>query len=261
MDKHSEKFKIRLGLFIAVGLLLFALAVFFIGQQKNLFNPVFILNTTFNNVSGLQVGNNVRYLGINVGTITEIKIDSDTSVMVQMQIRKEIQQHIKADSKAQIGSEGLIGDRLLIITPGSESNSAVANKQVLGSSEPVETDEIIASLAITAGNAEMISEELSEIIININQGEGTLGRLINDESIAENLNQTIKNLKSSSKGLDENMEAAKSNFLLKGYFNKKEKAAQKKKDDLAKKLKKKKEQKEKEAKKAEEAKEKSNNDK
>jgi len=261
MDKHSEKFKIRLGLFIAVGLLLFALAVFFIGQQKNLFNPVFVLNTTFYNVSGLQVGNNVRYLGINVGTITEIKIDSDTSVMVQMQIRKEIQQHIKADSKAQIGSEGLIGDRLLIITPGSESNSAVANKQVLGSSEPVETDEIVASLAITAGNAEIISEELSEIIININQGEGTLGRLINDESIAENLNQTIKNLKSSSKGLDENMEAAKSNFLLKGYFNKKEKAAQKKKDDLAKKLKKKKEQKEKEAKKAEEAKEKSNNDK
>ena len=259
MDKHSEKFKVRLGLFIAVGLLLFALAVFFIGQQKNLFNPVFVLNTTFSNVSGLQVGNNVRYLGINVGTITDIKIANDSSVMVQMQIRKEIQQHIKADSKAQIGSEGLIGDRLLIITPGTDSNTVVAKRQVVSSTEPIETDEIIASLAITAGNAEIISEELSEIIININQGEGTLGRLINDESIAENLNQTIKNLKSSSKGLDENMEAAKSNFLLKGYFNKKEKAAQKKKDDLAKKLKKEKEQKEKDAKKAIEAKEKKDN--
>lgn len=261
MDKHSEKFKIRLGLFIAVGFILFALAVFFIGQQKNLFNPIFTLNTTFNNVSGLQVGNNVRYLGINVGTITDINISSDTSVLVQMQIRKEIQQYIKADSKAQIGSEGLIGDRLLIITPGTETNSTVANRQVLPSVEPIETDEIIASLSITAGNAEIISEELSEIIMNINNGEGTLGRLINDESIAENINQTIKNLKSSSKGLDENMEAAKSNFLLKGYFNKKEKAAQKKKDDLAKKLKKEKEEKEKEEKKVIESKEKANNNK
>ncbi len=96
---------------------------------------------------------------------------------------------------------------------------------MLASMEPVETDAIMASLQVTAGNAEIISAQLAEIIFNINSGKGTLGRLIQDTTIAENLSETMYNLKTSSKGLDENMEAAKHNFLLRGYFNKKEKAA------------------------------------
>jgi phospholipid/cholesterol/gamma-HCH transport system substrate-binding protein len=85
----------------------------------------------------------------------------------------------------------------------------------------------MASLQITAGNAEIVSQQLAEIMLKINSGNGTLGRLIQDSTIAENINQTIVNLKKSSKGLDENMNAAKENFLLKGYFNKKQKAAAK----------------------------------
>ena len=97
--------------------------------------------------------------------------------------------------------------------------------QQLTSKEPVETDAIMASLQVTAGNAEIITQQLAEIMTKINSGEGTLGRLIQDTTIAKNLNQTIVNLKESSKGLGENMEAAKHNFLLRGYFKKKEKAA------------------------------------
>ncbi len=88
----------------------------------------------------------------------------------------------------------------------------------------------MSSLRISAGNAEIITEQLAEIMYKINSGNGTLGRLIQDSTIAENINQTIVNLKKSSKGLDENMEAAKHNFLLKGYFNKKDKAAAKLKE-------------------------------
>src|SRR5690606_3362092 len=103
--------------------------------------------------------------------------------------------------------------------------------QLIASDEPVETDAIIASLQITADNAALASDELNEILFKINNGEGTLGRLINDESIAKNIDQTIENLKSGTRGLDENMEAAKSNFLLRGYYKKKEKAAEKKRKE------------------------------
>ena len=225
METHTQKFKIRLGLFIAGGLAFFIIAIFLIGKQKNLFNPVFELTTTFFNVSGLQVGNNVRLTGINVGTVDNIIIINDSTVKVDMLIKKEVRQFIKSDCIVAIGSEGLIGDRLLVITRGSSDAPVVTEGQYLASAEPVETDAIMASLQVTAGNAEIISFQLAEIMFKVNNGNGTLGRLIQDSTIAENLSETMYNLKTSSKGLDENMEAAKHNFLLKGYFNKKEKAA------------------------------------
>lgn len=232
MDTHTPKFKIRLGLFIAGGMALFLFTIFIIGRQKNLFNPVFRLTTTFYSISGLQVGNNIRFSGITVGTVDNINIINDSTVRVDMLIKKDVQQFIKADCEAAIGSEGIIGDRVLIISQGSRNAPIVKDGQQLVSNEPVETDAIMASLQVSAGNAEIITEQLAEIMVNINNGNGTLGRLIHDSTIAENINQTIVNLKKSTKGLDENMEAAKHNFLLKGYFNKKDKAAAKlKKED------------------------------
>ncbi|MBV5315171.1 MAG: MCE family protein [Prolixibacteraceae bacterium] len=231
MDTHTPQFKVRLGLFVAGGLALFVLAIFIIGKQKNLFDPVFKLTTTFYNVSGLQVGNNIRFSGITIGTVDNILIINDSTVKVDMLIRKEVKQFIKSDSEVAVGSEGLIGDRLLIISQGSFEAPLVREGEQLGSVEPVETDAIMLSLKVTAENAEVITQELAEIMVKINGGEGTLGRLIQDTTIARNIDQTIINLKKSSKGLDENMEAAKHNFLLKGFFNKKARAAEKKAEE------------------------------
>jgi len=301
MDNHSQNFKIRLGLFVLVGLALFVIAIFIIGKQKNMFNPVFKLSTTFYNVSGLQVGNNVRFSGINVGTVDRISIINGSTVMVDMLIRKEIKQFIKSDCKVAVGSEGLIGDRLLIISQGSTDAPLAEDDKLLSSTEPVETDAIIASLQVSATHAEVITQQLAEVMLKINNGRGTLGRLIHDTIIAENINQTIgnfqnsssemketmaatkddiaaimqsvqatadnaqvstkqleeimvnmnsgngtlgrlirdtstsqnidttlMNLKNSSRGLDENMEALKHNFLLRGYFKKKAKEAERK---------------------------------
>ena len=227
MDTHTQKFKIRLGLFIAGGLALFVLAIFIIGKQKNLFNPVFKLTSTFYNVSGLQVGNNIRFSGINVGTVDKITIINDSTVRVDMLVKKEVKQFIKSDCEVAIGSEGLIGDRLLIITQGSADAGLAKEGAELSSAEPVETDAIMASLQVTAGNAEIISQQLAEIMVKINNGNGTIGRLIQDSTFAENMSQTLLNLKKSTKGLDENMQAAQHNILLRGYFNKKQKAAEK----------------------------------
>jgi phospholipid/cholesterol/gamma-HCH transport system substrate-binding protein len=231
METHTEKFKIRLGLFVVVGLTLFVFAIFIIGKQKNLFNPVYSLNSTFYNVSGLQVGNNIRFSGINVGTVDNIRIVNDSTVKVTMMIKKEVQKFIKTDCEVAIGSEGLMGDRVINITQGSAEAPQAVSGQQLESKEPVETDAIMASLKVTAGNVEIITQQLAEVMIKINGGNGTLGKLIQDTTIAENLNQTIVNLKKSSKGLGENMEAAKHNFLFRGYFKKKEKAAEQKAED------------------------------
>jgi len=233
MDTSSSRFKVRLGLFVAGGFVLFLIGIFLIGRQKNLFNPVFKISTNFFNVSGLEVGNNIRFSGINVGTVGSIIILNDSTVQVDMIIKKNVQQFIKTDCQVAIGSEGIIGDRILIITQGSSTVQSVKDAQFLSSIEPTETDAIIASLYITSGNLEIISGQLAEIMVKVNNGNGTLGRLIQDSTISENINQMIINLRKSSKGLDENMEAAKSNFLLRGFYKKKEKEAEQlKKDNL-----------------------------
>jgi len=231
MDTHSQKFKIRLGLFIAGGLALFVFAIFIIGKQKNLFNPVFKLTTTFYNVSGLQVGNNIRFSGINVGIVDNIRIINDSTVKVDMLIKKDVRKFMKTDCEVIIGSEGLIGDKLLIITQGSTDAPIVKEGQQLISTEPVELDAIMASLQVTAGYAEIISQQLAEIMFNINSGNGTLGRLIRDTTMAANFSETMVNIKKSSKGLEENMEAAKHNFLLRGFFRKKAEAEALKKQE------------------------------
>jgi phospholipid/cholesterol/gamma-HCH transport system substrate-binding protein len=230
MDMHTQKFKVRLGLFIAGGFVLFVIAIFLIGREKNLFNPVFKLTATFYNVSGLQVGSNIRFSGINVGTVDNIVITNDTTVRVDMLIRKEVQRFIKADCIAGIGSSGLIGDRVLIITQGRSDADLPKDGQQIASKEPIELDAIMASLHVTAKNAEIISSQAAEIVTKINSGNGTLGRLIQDSTIAENISQAIVSIKKSSKGLNENMNAAQHNILLRGYFRKRENAAQNVKD-------------------------------
>lgn len=213
MDTHTEKYKVRLGLFIAVGILLFTLAIFFIGKQQNLFNPVFELSANFYNVSGLQIGNNIRFSGINVGIVDNITIINDSTVKVDMLVRKNVQQFIKADSEAGIGSEGIIGDRVLIITQGTNDSPIARDGQHIKSKEPVETDAIMKSLQSTAVNAEVITLQLAEMMIQINSGKGTLGRLIQDSTIAENINQTIGNFKKGSEGLDHTIEVTKKNVF------------------------------------------------
>lgn len=231
--EKSNNYKIRLGMFIIVGLLLFFTAIFLIGRQQNLFDPTFRLLSDFKNVSGLQVGNTVRFSGINVGTVENISIVNDTTVRVEMFVKKDVQKFVRTDSRISIGSEGVIGDRVLTISAGSPSAKTVADGQKLASNEPTETDAIIESLAVTADNAAVASGEISEMLTNINSGNGTLGRLIRDTIMAKNIDKTIVNLRTSSKKLDQNMEAAKHNFLLRGYFKKQ--AKKKKEQEEAKK--------------------------
>jgi phospholipid/cholesterol/gamma-HCH transport system substrate-binding protein len=219
----STNSKIRLGIFILTAVLLFVAAVFYIGKKKNLFTATFNLHGVFRNVSGLQVGNNVRFAGITVGTIGNIVILSDTSVQVDMLIENETKKFIKKDSYASIGSEGLMGDRVVNITQGTFASPSINENDHIQTIEPPETDAILASLQATGENAEFVTSQLAEIFYKINQGDGVLGRLIQDSAFAGNLTETIDNLKKGTEGFSQNMEAAKHSILLRGFYKKKEK--------------------------------------
>lgn len=233
MEKSSA-FKLRLGLFVILGFVLFVAAIFFIGRQNNLFNATFSLYSDFNDVSGLQVGNNVRFSGINVGTVESINILNDTSVRVHMRLQRDVQRFIKKDSRASIGSEGLIGDRIIIISQGALDEESVADGFRLASENPVSTEKILANLQTTGENAAVITDQLAEIMYKINNGNGTLSRLLADSGIAQSLSKTMENLETGSKEFNETLEAAQHSILLRGYFNRKEKERQEKERALKK---------------------------
>lgn len=234
----------KLGMFVIIGLVLFFGAVYFIGKQQNMFGSTFQLRSKFKTVSGLKIGNNVRFSGINVGTVSEIELITDTSVVVVLIMQKEVQKFIKMDAVASIGSDGLMGDKVLTISPGTSSQKVIKDNAYIVSRGPLEMDDLMKSVKKSVDNVEIITNQLAQFTSKMNNGKGTLSKLMNDEKFAVKLDATMSNLQSSSKGLSENMEAAKHNFLLKGYFNKKEKAIAKakKQEDLKKQKEAKKEQ-------------------
>lgn len=222
MQTNTSHKKYKLGLFVLIGLIFFFTLIFLIGNQKNLFTSEIRLSTSFKNASGLKVGNIVRFSGISVGEVDNIEIINDTTVKVDLKIKSDVQKFIKKDSKASISSEGVIGDKILVVSQGTPNSPKIKNGQYIQSYEPVEFDDILESIQISADNAQTITEELSIMLTKINNGKGSLGKLINDESMARDLDKTLDNIESSTQKLDENMEAAKHNFLLRGYFKKKE---------------------------------------
>ena len=227
----------KVGMFSTIGLIFLMAGLYYLGQQKNLFTPTFHLRSKFANVAGLKVGNNVRLGGINIGTVDGLTMVTDTSVMVNMTIKDEIRKFIKKDAVLTIGSEGLMGDKVLIIIPGAPGAPLAGENEVLISNAPIETDQILTSLKTSADNAAKITKDLADISYKINRGHGVISRLIGDTALSDNLNRTVVNLKKGSEGLNENMEAAKHNFLLRGYFRKKQKEEEKKKKELEEKVK------------------------
>jgi phospholipid/cholesterol/gamma-HCH transport system substrate-binding protein len=240
--KTTSSQKIKIGAFTVIGLLVLLLAVFYIGNQKSLFSSTFRVYGTFKNVSGLTVGNNVRFAGINVGVVDAINIVTDSSVRVDLTLNNSVRKFIKTDSKMSIGSDGLMGDKLIVIAPGGiKSNKEIEEGNELGSVNPVDVDKIITKLTRIADNAETLTTDLSQIVAKVNSGKGSIGRLLNNDKIAKDLEGTVRQANTTMKGvhattatLNEDLKAAQSNFLLKGFFNKKKKAAKAKQDSIKK---------------------------
>ena len=204
MEKATTQ-KMRLGIFVIIGLMLFVLAIYFIGEKQKMFGETNKLSAVFNNVSGLQLGNNVRYSGINVGTVRGISMINDTTIHVDMIIDKSVFKHIKKNAVATIGSDGLVGNMIINITPGENSFNAVQPGDIIKSVNRIRTDDILNTLNVTNQNAALLTIDLLKITKEITQGKGTVGLLINDTIMGSDLKQTMRYLKLTSKGTSESV--------------------------------------------------------
>lgn len=202
MEKTTSQ-KIRLGLFVIIGLLIFILAVYFIGDKQKMFGKTNHLEAVFNNVNGLQLGNNVRYSGISVGTVRGIEMINDTTIRVDMIIDKTIFTHIKKNAIATIGSDGLVGNMIINIIPGIGEEASVQPGDEIRSRNRVSTDDIFNTLSKTNKNAATLTANLLKITDKMMDGKGTMGSLINDTLMARDLKETMRYLKLTGKGASE----------------------------------------------------------
>ena len=193
--KQTASQKIRLGIFVISGLLIFIVAVYFIGDKQKMFGKTNHLKAIFNNVNGLQIGNNVRYSGVNSGTVRGINMVNDSVIEVDMIIDKTLFSHIKKDAVAIIGSDGLVGSMIINITPGKGTALPVEPGDEIKSLNRVRTDEMLNTLGVTNKNAAHLTADLLEITSQINNGKGTIGLLIRDSTLAKDLNKTMHYLK------------------------------------------------------------------
>ena len=198
--KKKISHKIRLGIFVSLGIAVFIAAIYFIGEKQQLFRSTFRISGVFKDVGGLQAGNNVRLSGINVGTIDNVSIISDTSVNVVMVIDESTRRFIKKDAIASIGSEGLMGNKALIISPGTGDKKIIEDNDIIATTQPTDIDEILESLKTTIDNTSAITGDLAKISTNIESGKGTIGRLMMDKEWRQNFEATIINLKEGSDG-------------------------------------------------------------
>jgi len=207
MEKTASE-KIKLGLFVISGLTLFVLVVYFIGNKQKMFGSTDHITAVFSNVNGLQLGNNVRYSGINIGTVRAIEMINDSTITVDMIIDKSIFPHIRKDALASIGSDGLVGSMVINIAPGRGNKPQIQPGDVLQSSNRIRTDDLLNTLSVTNKNAALLTADLLKITKEINQGKGSLGTLLNDTIMASDLKQTMNYLKMTSKGTTETVENA-----------------------------------------------------
>ncbi len=175
----------RLGLFVFIGTILLIIAIFLVGNKESLFTSTFTAKANFPTVEGLRIGASVRLSGIDVGSVSDIEIAKDTagSVIVTMRIDSDVRNFIKIDSKASIETEGLVGNKIVILTAGSSSAKTIKDGGFIKSKTPVNLGQIIEESQGTLNYVKDITKNFSEIVKKINDGNGTIGKLINDDEL------------------------------------------------------------------------------
>jgi phospholipid/cholesterol/gamma-HCH transport system substrate-binding protein len=193
--KNATASNVQLGFFVMVGLIFLLAALYLIGKNRNLFDQTFEVNATFYNVSGLMRGNNVRFSGIDVGTVKKVQISSDTTVSVTMVIQDRVRPFIKKNSLASVGTDGLMGNKLVNISNGSSPSSEIIEEgDRLVSIKPIETNDMLRTLDQTNSNLYQITTDIKIITKKLNNNN-SLWSILMDTTVAQNLKQSILSIR------------------------------------------------------------------
>jgi len=199
----------RLGIFIFLGTILLVLAIFLLGSKEKLFTSTIEIKAYFDQIEGLKSGAPVRLSGYDIGSVSSVSFANNASakVEVKMRIVNDLKHLIKFDSEASIETEGLVGKKIVAITPGSSDAAEVMNGGVIKSKTPMNIAKIIEETESVMGYMKDLTKDFSEIFAKVNQGKGSIGKLVNDEQLyksAVNVTQSAdKSMNTITKRLDE----------------------------------------------------------
>lgn len=183
----NTKRTLRLGIFIAASVVLFIVAVYLIGSKGNLFSPTKDIISSFKDIRGLVVGNNVRFAGINVGTVKNIRIVSDSSVIVTMSIKEDYTKYIYKNSTVQIGQEGLMGGKIVLISSGTPETGQIGEGDFLAVEEGLDIQGMIAEAQTMLSEATKTITHLKSVTNKIDEGDGDISRLLNKNDFTTEL--------------------------------------------------------------------------
>ncbi|WKK76984.2 MlaD family protein [Marivirga salinae] len=192
--KNQKSKNIRLGILVFIGTILLITALYTIGSNQNLFGSKIRVIADFKDVNGLMTGNNVHFSGINIGTVESVKIFSDSSIRVVMVIQKNAQKYIKKNAIASIGTDGLMGNKLVNINLVNQQADMIEEGDLLRTIEPVATDQMMHTLNRTNEDVALIVKNLKEISEKLNS-ENSLWSILADTVISENIREAIVEIK------------------------------------------------------------------
>ena len=191
MNAEKNRRPVILGIFIILATAIIVAGVFSVGSQRKFFEKKFILHFLVADAEGLQPGHNVWLYGVKVGAIQKVTILNNNTILVSMNIEKKIQTHIFKNAKVKISTDGFIGNKIAVISGGSLSNGVVNNGDTLHTEKAVALSEMLTMLQNNNKNLLVITENFKSISQKMNEGKGTLGGLINDKSLLNDVQKTV----------------------------------------------------------------------
>jgi phospholipid/cholesterol/gamma-HCH transport system substrate-binding protein len=182
------------GIFVLLGIVILVITIFTLGGQHETFVKKQSLRAVFDDINGLQKGNNIWFSGVKIGTVKSIKLEGNGIVDVALNIDKEAMQYIRKDSKVKISTDGLIGNKIVVVYGGTNSAPPIADGDLLGVEKMTSTDEMVATLQANNKNLLAITDNFKKISKNIADGQGTIGTLINDKTLVESMQSAVSTL-------------------------------------------------------------------
>lgn len=197
MESQEIKRNIKLGAFVLGGVALFLISVFYLGRENNIFSKTFTVSAIFKNVEGLKDGDNVWLSGVKIGTVKKVSIISEGQVIVTMALKEKQNDFIKKDATANIGSDGLVGNKIVVIRPGS-ANETIHDNDTINSFSPTDTQELFNLAKEVGTDIKAITSDLKVTTAKINAGQGVIGELLNEGEMAKELRASMSAIRRAS---------------------------------------------------------------
>lgn len=201
MENQEINRSLKVGAFVLGGVVIFLSALFYLGREGNMFNKTFTVSAIFKNVEGLKEGDNVWLSGVKIGTVKRVQIISEGQVIVSLSLKDKQNEFIKKNATAFVGSDGLVGNKIVIIRPGNML-AVIEDNDTINSLSPTDTQELFNIAKEVGINARAISDDIKLISNRLNKGQGIFGELLREGPVAIELRQAVYYLKKSGSNMD-----------------------------------------------------------